>query len=117
MPPVPDLAATPVVIRRPRRRVCAAALSVVARRERLLFALLLVVQLIPVWAFTYLPTTDGPAHVASADVMRRYNDPAAPDNFRKYYYVAKPPRPKMAGPVVQASMLAAGDKQQLAQPA
>ena len=34
-----------------------------ARRETALFVLLLVVQLVPVWAFTYLPTTDGAAHL------------------------------------------------------
>jgi hypothetical protein len=46
----------------------------IARHERLLFTLLIIVHLIPIWAFTYLPTTDGAAHVANADVMRKIND-------------------------------------------
>jgi hypothetical protein len=34
-----------------------------------LFALAAVLELIPVWSFTYLPTQDGPAHLYNASIM------------------------------------------------
>jgi hypothetical protein len=75
-----------------------------ARHERLLFGLLIVIHLIPIWAFTYLPTTDGAAHVANADVMRKIADPAH-DVFAHYYYVSKAPSPNLIGHLLLAGLL------------
>jgi hypothetical protein len=64
---------------------------------------MIVVQLVPIWAFRYLPTTDGAAHVASAEVMRKYADPAL-SVFRKYYVLATRPIPNLAGHLVLAGL-------------
>src|SRR5438105_2461262 len=64
----------------------------IARHERLIFSLLILVHLIPIWAFQYLPTTDGAAHVANAQVMRKIHDPSLPV-FQKYYFVSGRPSP------------------------
>ena len=34
--------------------------------ERVLFSILVLVYVLPVWAFRYFPTTDGPAHLYNA---------------------------------------------------
>jgi hypothetical protein len=76
----------------------------VARREPLIFAVTILLHLVPIWSFAYLPTTDGAAHVASADVLRKYHD-AGFDVFRKYYYVSKSPSPNLAGHLILAGLL------------
>src|SRR5688572_26602279 len=47
------------------------------RRERLLFALLLALVILPVWLFQYFPAWDSPLHLHMADVMARYGEPGA----------------------------------------
>jgi hypothetical protein len=76
----------------------------VARHERVIFYAVVLLNLVPVWAFTYLPTTDGAAHVANADVMRKFNDPSL-DVFRKYYYVSRAPIPNLVGHLVLAGLM------------
>jgi hypothetical protein len=80
------------------------AIAATARHERLLFALLILAHLIPIWAFTYLPTTDGAAHLANADVMRKINDPAH-SVFSQYYYVSHAPTPNLIGHLLLAGLL------------
>lgn len=75
-----------------------------SRWEPALFLGLIAIHLAPIWMFTYLPTTDGAAHVASADVMRRYHDPGL-DVFRKYYFVSGAPVPNLIGHVLLAGFL------------
>src|SRR5213075_2780033 len=76
----------------------------IARHERLTFSLLILVHLIPIWAFWYLPTTDGAAHVANAQVMRKINDPAMPV-LKHYYFVSGQPSPNLVGHLVLAGLL------------
>ena len=45
------------------------------RWERWLFAALLVLHLLPVWAFRFAPTQDGPAHLSMAAVLRAWDTP------------------------------------------
>ena len=69
------------------------------RPDRLgLYLLLAVVaaQLVPVWAFTYFPSMDGPAHVA--------NNPAA-EGWHAYYKLAKRPDPNLAGHLLLAGLM------------
>ncbi len=80
------------------------AAALLARHERLLFALMIVLQLIPIWAVTYLPTTDGAAHIASAEVMRKIGDPSL-SVFRKYYYVSGEPSPNLIGHLALAGLM------------
>jgi hypothetical protein len=80
------------------------AVALLRGHERLLFALMIVVQLIPIWAVTYLPTTDGAAHVGSAEAMRKMGDPSL-TVFRKYYYVSSEPSPNLIGHLAVAGLM------------
>jgi hypothetical protein len=78
--------------------------GMLARHEGLIFSLLIVVHLIPIWAFWYLPTTDGAAHVANAQVMRKIHDPSLPV-LQKYYFVTSRPRPNLIGHLLLAGLM------------
>jgi hypothetical protein len=93
-----------VVGRGPCSAALAGAIKWFARHERLLFGLLILIHLVPVWAFTYLPTTDGAAHLASADVMRKIGDPAH-SVFRQYYFVSNKPIPNLIGHLALAGLM------------
>jgi hypothetical protein len=84
-----------------RWRAWAAAM---ARHEGLLFGLLIVIHLAPIWAFKYLPTTDGAAHVANADAMRKMHDPSR-GVLRHYYYVSHAPSPNLIGHLLLAGLM------------
>ncbi len=43
--------------------------------EKLIFILLIAIQLVPIWVFPYFPTQDGPAHVDNAAALRYYFNP------------------------------------------
>jgi len=86
------------------RAALSKGLALFARNERLIFGLLIVIQLIPIWEFKYLPTTDGAAHVASADVMRKIGDPSL-TVFRQYYFVSGEPSPNLIGHLALAGLL------------
>jgi hypothetical protein len=59
---------------------------------KFIFALLLLIHLLPIWIFHHLPTSDGPDHVANAYTLRHYRDPAYPE-FRQYYELNPKPVP------------------------
>jgi hypothetical protein len=44
------------------------------RHERLLFALLLALVILPVWLFKYFPGWDSPLHLRMTDIMARYGE-------------------------------------------
>jgi hypothetical protein len=52
------------------KHVCAE----VSNYDTLLCLALILVHLIPIWAFTYFPTQDGPAHLNNATILREYHD-------------------------------------------
>ncbi len=54
------------------------------RWERWLFAALLVLHLLPVWAFRFAPTQDGPAHLSMAAVLRAWDTPDG-EPLREYF--------------------------------
>jgi hypothetical protein len=88
----------------PRRDLWGACARAIARHERLIFGLLIVAHLAPVWAVKYLPTTDGAAHVANAEAMRRMHDPAL-GVLPHYYYVSHAPSPNLIGHLLLAGLL------------
>jgi hypothetical protein len=59
----------------PRRRISG---------EDVLFAVLLVLHLIPIWAFRFFPTQDGPGHQAVSFILRQYASPDA-GLLRRYF--------------------------------
>jgi len=42
--------------------------------ERAVFSALVIAYLLPVWLYRYLPTQDGPSHLANAVIVRDYGD-------------------------------------------
>jgi hypothetical protein len=56
----------------------------------LVFGLILLF-IIPIWAFKYLPTQDGPSHLNNAQILDQYNNPAF--NFQKIYDLNLTPFP------------------------
>ena len=49
------------------------------------------IHVAPIWGFNYFPSQDGPAHIASAYVLRHYLDPAS--HFSLYYSINLTPVP------------------------
>ena len=43
--------------------------------DRLLFFALLVLHVLPLWAFRFFPSQDGPAHLENAAILRDYDRP------------------------------------------
>lgn len=68
------------------------------------FWILLLAQLAPIWLFTYLPTTDGAAHIANADILRKYQAPEF-SAFRQYYAISSTPSPNLIGHVLLTGFL------------
>jgi hypothetical protein len=75
-----------------------------ADRENLLFLGLIVAHLIPLWAFRYFPSQDGPAHLENATVVREYHDPAR-TAFRAYYMFNPRLTPNWVGHLVLVGLM------------
>jgi hypothetical protein len=76
----------------------------IARYEGALFVLLILVHLLPVWSFRYLPSQDGPAHLNNANALRKYGDPAHPQ-FARYYVRNTSPDPNYVSHVLLAGLM------------
>ncbi len=62
--------------------------------EKVLFALLVCLYVAPLWAFRFVPTADGPSHIANALIIKDYRDPAA-ETLREYYVISRRPSPNL----------------------
>lgn len=71
--------------------------------ELLLFIVLILVHLFPLWYFDYFPSQDGPAHLNNANVIRSYNLPQS-EQFRKYYQLSPHPEPNWSGHLILAGL-------------
>jgi len=63
-------------------------------RSYVFFVTLILLHLIPLWAFRYFPSLDGPVHLSIATVLREYHSPAWPI-FRAYYVLNTDPDPNL----------------------
>jgi hypothetical protein len=70
----------------------------------LLFAGLVAVHLVPVWAFPYFPSQDGPVALNNGNILREYNDPSLPV-FREYLTISRNPDPSWAVHVILAGLM------------
>jgi len=70
----------------------------------LLFALLLAVQPLPIWAFRYFPSQDGPAHIENAVILREYHRPDR-EAFRTFYVLNTRPEPNWFGHLALAGLM------------
>lgn len=60
----------------------------------IMFILLVLAYVLPIWIFTYFPSQDGPCHIYNSFIIRHYDDPDYV--FNKYYEVRKSPIPNWA---------------------
>jgi hypothetical protein len=84
----------------PSKRLCVW----LSDRENLLFAVLIVLHLMPIWAFTYFPSQDGPAHLDNANIIREYYHPDRAI-LRQYYIFNENPEPMWFGHLMLAGLL------------
>jgi hypothetical protein len=74
----------------------------VSNHDTLVCLALILVHLIPIWAFTYFPSQDGPAHLNNATIIREYHDRPI---FREYYSLNKDLVPNWVGHLVLAGLM------------
>ncbi len=72
--------------------------------ESIFFFLFIIVHLIPVWAFEYFPSQDGPCHINNANIILGYNNPAH-SVFREYYVLNKNIEPTWFGHLILAALM------------
>jgi hypothetical protein len=84
------------------RSVLKRARAGVSNYDTLLCLALIIVHLIPIWAFKYFPSQDGPAHLNNANIIREYHDRPV---FRKYYRLNKNLTPNWVGHLVMAGLI------------
>lgn len=79
------------------------------KKERASLAVMFVligITLLPIWAFRYLPTMDGGAHLANADVLLHYFRPDGAI-YRQYYTLVRSPIPNSMGHFALAALMLA----------
>ncbi|MBD3673642.1 MAG: hypothetical protein HUJ26_08980 [Planctomycetaceae bacterium] len=64
-----------------------------SRLERALWWGWLIAHLVIIWSFTYIPTRDGPAHLASRFIERNYDSPQT--NFAEYFTFSRTQVPNL----------------------
>jgi hypothetical protein len=72
--------------------------------ENIFFAALIIIHLLPIWAFQYFPSQDGPCHLNNANIVREYNNPELPV-FRQYHTFNKNLDPNWLGHLVLAGLM------------
>ncbi|MGB7572754.1 MAG: hypothetical protein WBN53_02750 [Thermodesulfobacteriota bacterium] len=73
-------------------------------RENLLLLVLILAHLIPLWAFQYFPSQDGPAHLENANIVFDFFHPGR-SIFREYYLLNKNLEPTWLGHFILASLM------------
>jgi len=63
-----------------------------------------VAHLVPLWAFRFFPSQDGPAHLANASILLDYGNPAH-TALRKYYVLNRTFTPNWVGHLMLAAMM------------
>src|SRR5438105_13522416 len=53
--------------------------------ENLIFYMLMFLHVVPIWAFNYFPSQDGPSHLYNAIIIRDYFSGDNANLFRSYY--------------------------------
>jgi hypothetical protein len=68
------------------------------------FVLLLALSLLPIWAFAFFPSQDGPSHVHNAAVLAEY---ARADRtaFHEYYFLKLQLEPNLLGHLILAALI------------
>ena len=61
------------------------------KRFEILFGILILIYLVPIWRFTYFPSQDGPSHIYNTQVLKDFSNPEY--EFGKYYKLNLKPFP------------------------
>jgi hypothetical protein len=72
--------------------------------SNLVFALLLLILLIPIWSFHYFPSQDGPAHLENAALLLDYQRPDRPLPH-DFYVLNANPNPNWLGHLILAGLM------------
>jgi hypothetical protein len=72
--------------------------------EKVIFCLLVLSYLFPLWAFRYIPTQDGPSHLANAEIMKKYDDAGA-ERLRAFFVLNIKPIPNLLYHLLLAGLL------------
>jgi hypothetical protein len=73
-------------------------------REMLIFFMLVLIYLIPVWAFQYFPSQDGPAHVYNSSLILAFND-SENDILHQFLEINSNPDPTWFGHLLLAGIM------------
>ncbi len=60
--------------------------------------------LVPLWSFRYVPTQDGPCHLANAEILKKYHDAGA-ERVRAYFVLNPKPIPNLLYHLLLAGLL------------
>ncbi|HKI37764.1 MAG TPA: hypothetical protein VKA46_38280 [Gemmataceae bacterium] len=71
--------------------------------EGVAFWALALLHLVPVWAFPYLPTQDGPAHLNNAQILKEYGHSAA--GYEAFFELRDEPLPNLTSHLLLAGLL------------
>ncbi|HEX4589834.1 MAG TPA: hypothetical protein VH120_07890 [Gemmataceae bacterium] len=71
--------------------------------EPIAFWLIAVLHLVPVWAFRYLPTQDGPSHLNNAQILKDYGNPAT--GYQQIFELRNEPLPNLTSHVLLAGFM------------
>jgi hypothetical protein len=73
------------------------------RPEPLAFWALAVLHLVPVWSYRYLPTQDGPSHLANAQIIQDYGNPEA--GYDRLFEIRLDPLPNLTSHLLLAGLM------------
>jgi hypothetical protein len=72
-------------------------------REPVLFTLVAFLHLTPIWVFPYVPTQDGPSHLANAVILKDFHSPQA--RYREWFELRWEPFPNWTSHLLLAGLL------------
>ena len=59
--------------------------SFIHSSDHLMLLLMSLIYIVPLWAFRYLPTQDGPSHLANATILKDYDNPGT--RYREFFEI------------------------------
>ncbi len=71
--------------------------------EPIIYWLLAIAHLAPVWYFTYLPTQDGPSHVNNAQIIKDFADPTT--HYDDFFELRYEPLPNLTSHLLLVALL------------
>jgi hypothetical protein len=77
--------------------------ALVRHGEAAIFWTAALLYVVPIWAFPYIPTQDGPSHLYNAQILKDYDDPAA--GYAPFFELRGDPLPNLTSHVLLAALL------------